>query len=520
VEYHTIITHVFPDLDSVVCCWLLKRFGNSKYPGISNAKVKFVSAGLLPNGESPDKLEAQGILTVDTGGGRLDTHGNKKDIDKSAALLVAQDLGIDKEDNLKQILEFTVAQDTKGTSFISKDPIFHMLGIVYLFHGLNMVYDPDYSKVMEACIKVMDLIYQAGTFSQDNWERCFPRPFPFMWEGMQLNAINAVDALMAAWLLNSDIIKNREVVLNGLQDLSLRTDIASLFFYICDRAGLLHEYEMEKFVKLTSPDYLPRQFAAQRETFNQYTLTLLNIMVGSYLQDRNLGRLVSTLTPLVDGIYFRECDWVQGLRDYDKRQLFRYKIPKKKFTAKVVAVSSASRNIARIARFKDHADMVLWHNPKEGQVSVTLGGRKSPLYDFSLKNLAAKIRVAEAYKSKDKSIDYKVLDKIGLHCGWYLHDSERILSKGSPKSPEVSSTRMKFKDLINLVRTSFEIEMPLTQAVGCPQKYCLGPGCVFYPLRLPNCASIKTRKEFPKKVGAFGHLLQQAIDEKSNKSSN
>ncbi len=64
-----IVTHRFPDLDALLCCWLLRRFGESRYPGIAEVPIDFWNAGDLPEGKTPEDLEREGTLLVDTGGG-------------------------------------------------------------------------------------------------------------------------------------------------------------------------------------------------------------------------------------------------------------------------------------------------------------------------------------------------------------------------------------------------------------------------------------------------------------------
>ena len=100
MNYNTIVTHENPDLDAILSSLLLKLFGEKKFPGVTTAKMEFVSAGTLYKGERSQKLLEQGIITVDTGGGQFDTHpddNNKVDRDKlnrSASDLVAEYLGV------------------------------------------------------------------------------------------------------------------------------------------------------------------------------------------------------------------------------------------------------------------------------------------------------------------------------------------------------------------------------------------------------------------------------------------
>jgi hypothetical protein len=110
MQIHTILTHESPDLDATLCIWLLRRFGESRYPAIKTASLMFVPAGMIPDDLHPDQLELErGILAVDTGGGRLDTHAREGVVDpqrqgKAAAQLVAEDLGVATDPALEKVL--------------------------------------------------------------------------------------------------------------------------------------------------------------------------------------------------------------------------------------------------------------------------------------------------------------------------------------------------------------------------------------------------------------------------------
>ncbi|MBD3165559.1 hypothetical protein GF324_03090, partial [bacterium] len=98
---HTLLTHVHPDLDALLALYLLRKHGEEKFPGVKDAKLDFVSANELPGGAMPKDLEAEGILAVDTGGGRFDNHpneatSNQEKWDTCASELVAKSLGVDK----------------------------------------------------------------------------------------------------------------------------------------------------------------------------------------------------------------------------------------------------------------------------------------------------------------------------------------------------------------------------------------------------------------------------------------
>jgi len=114
-----IYTHLNPHLDEIVAIWLLNRFGEKVFPGISEItnpyKIQYLSGNRFP--KSSEEYEAEGMLLIGTGGGRFDEHpsedGKRKE-DKCAATLVADALGLSSDPAFDQILRSTANNDLKG----------------------------------------------------------------------------------------------------------------------------------------------------------------------------------------------------------------------------------------------------------------------------------------------------------------------------------------------------------------------------------------------------------------------
>lgn len=120
VTFHTIITHQGPHFEEDVAVWLLRKFGETKFQGISTAKIEFWSTGgTTPDGRSAEDYEREGILLLGIGGGRFDEHpsanGERKQ-DECAATLVAKALGVDDDPALDAILQFALHNDLHGGS--------------------------------------------------------------------------------------------------------------------------------------------------------------------------------------------------------------------------------------------------------------------------------------------------------------------------------------------------------------------------------------------------------------------
>ena len=122
-----LVTHVRPHWDEIVAIWLLVRFGNRQFPDINKAVDVFWDGG--------PQVEVLGVarplaeirpfsLFVGTGGGPLDEHIAEGRLEDScAATLTAKFLGIQNNPALRQILSYTLNNDTKGGAGAFELPI-------------------------------------------------------------------------------------------------------------------------------------------------------------------------------------------------------------------------------------------------------------------------------------------------------------------------------------------------------------------------------------------------------------
>lgn len=120
MKYTEIATHIRPHLDEIAAIWLLRKFGDGRFPGAGAAKVTFTTARqLAARGGSAEQLERQGILLLGIGGGRFDEHPTaerEKRSEECAATLVAKELGVDGDPALQKILRFVRAIDVEGSA--------------------------------------------------------------------------------------------------------------------------------------------------------------------------------------------------------------------------------------------------------------------------------------------------------------------------------------------------------------------------------------------------------------------
>ncbi len=132
VRLYRALTHHRPDLDELFSLWQLCRFAKELYPGLAEAPIETIDAGLsLKPGENGDRWLDQGYVVIGVLGGRLDEHG--KGDGKSAASLTAEFLGLTENPGLIPMLAYAVEADDKAT-----DAPFNMARIIKDMHSAGV----------------------------------------------------------------------------------------------------------------------------------------------------------------------------------------------------------------------------------------------------------------------------------------------------------------------------------------------------------------------------------------------
>lgn len=105
-----IALHANPHLDEALAVWVLGKFGEEQFPGISKATLIYWGQGKTPdNMTAQEWLEKEGVLAIGIGGGMFDEHGFGSD--DCAATLIAKHLGIQNDEALKSLLEYVRRHD-------------------------------------------------------------------------------------------------------------------------------------------------------------------------------------------------------------------------------------------------------------------------------------------------------------------------------------------------------------------------------------------------------------------------
>ena len=156
MHFTSILTHERPHLDEIVAIWLLRKFGEQRFPGISTASVTFTSIRKLAEaGLKPEDYEARGVLLLGIGGGRFDEHPTLVEGRKAgdcATTLVAKELGVSDDPSLTKILRFVRAADVEGNA--------SPFDVSYVVKLLHARYPDDPHRVIEWALVAIEAKYQ------------------------------------------------------------------------------------------------------------------------------------------------------------------------------------------------------------------------------------------------------------------------------------------------------------------------------------------------------------------------
>ena len=189
MQIDTIVTHHRPHLDEIVAIWLLRKFGEEKFPGINSAKIVYVDAGSGPrNGMKEDEWEAKGMLPVGVWGGCFDEHptaGTERKEKECAATLVAKVLGVEDDPALEKILKFVTNDDLNASS--------SPFDLSYVVKLLNQQHPDDTNFVMEWAMTGLNAKYfeqfQFWTVTRQAFDDCAQIEKIIVFGGREVNMV-------------------------------------------------------------------------------------------------------------------------------------------------------------------------------------------------------------------------------------------------------------------------------------------------------------------------------------------
>lgn len=128
--------HPRPHLDELLALYILRKYGQTLFPGITKAKIHLVRAEGDATGEADDHEGnlALGVLALGTGKGPFDEHTLEGvSQNECCATLVAKYLGVQGNPELRQLLNYTLNNDRKGTS--TQFDLAQIIQALYFLHG-------------------------------------------------------------------------------------------------------------------------------------------------------------------------------------------------------------------------------------------------------------------------------------------------------------------------------------------------------------------------------------------------
>lgn len=142
-----IVSHIWPDLDSIASVWLLKRFG-----GYADAELAFIPTGTTLDGKPADS--DPDVIHVDTGRGRFDHHQEEvHGHHVCSAKLVLRSVKPEGDCALERVIEYVTQHDNGLIEpWLDND----RWGWGGLMRGLNLHSPDDPRKVMDAMLPIMD----------------------------------------------------------------------------------------------------------------------------------------------------------------------------------------------------------------------------------------------------------------------------------------------------------------------------------------------------------------------------
>ncbi len=154
-KYTTIVLPNRAQPDTLIAVFLLKKFGEKFFPGVSTAKMDFWQ--LMPEGETEEKLRAQGYFLIDIGAGPFDHHASK--VQTTATDLIAAALSLTDDPALAKLFEYARRDDFYGKGIISTDALDRAFGLSGLVVALNRHFAENPSRVVELVLPFFEAHY-------------------------------------------------------------------------------------------------------------------------------------------------------------------------------------------------------------------------------------------------------------------------------------------------------------------------------------------------------------------------
>lgn len=155
----TIVLPSKVQVDAAIAWFILKKFGQEKFPATQTARTVFWQH--MPAGKTSSTLEHEDHILIDFGEGRFDQHRlGQENRRLSSAHLIAQYLGVDDRADLQHLLEFARRASLEGRGTLSLDPIDRAFGLSGLLTNLNRLVADNPQRVLECVTPLIAAHYE------------------------------------------------------------------------------------------------------------------------------------------------------------------------------------------------------------------------------------------------------------------------------------------------------------------------------------------------------------------------
>lgn len=215
---HTLAIYPKIQADTAAAVFLIQKYGTKRYPGIERAEVVFWNRP--PEGKTAEEIEADGTLLLDLGG-RYDHHANNKAEGKRSECLstiVAKDLGIDQNPELKKLLMWAKRDDLEGKGTVSADPLDRAFGLSGIIMNFNRLYRDRLGDALKLIVEIL------AAHVQEEYKRMVE--LPQEWERLSVSGdIQSFEARQGSAILQCCFVRSGNTAFPGFAKAAKKMDL-------------------------------------------------------------------------------------------------------------------------------------------------------------------------------------------------------------------------------------------------------------------------------------------------------
>ena len=341
----TLVTHRDPDIDDSAAIFIMKKFGESEYGGVSKSNIETTSER-SPAGKTADQLEKEGVICIGINGGKFDEHpfdGAAPLPRHCAATLVALRLGVDDHPGLNSILDNAFARNHSARCGHFEISVLSKLAFRHLSHSGDESKDKRMtSRIFEATFFFLEAVYADGVanfIDPTDESKGKVLPGKVTW---------AVDLFSAKWLLRK--YRPSENLSVDTFILSARKSGKSVSDTVANFLGIEDDSNLEWILKYARDHReITQRKASDRLEIPNFELWYLVELAQRVLchgdNARNARFDISKAVNLfLDAVYAKDKGFADCIKDYESKDTRTHIIKPKGSKKQVVITSVVSAN--------------------------------------------------------------------------------------------------------------------------------------------------------------------------------